>query len=95
MNKQTEFVEKISAQVVEWEVQIERLKDKAESATAEAKADYSKAAADLQLKRDRAAEKLQGIAMVSEDEWEDIKTGAEQIWDEVKGLWGETSKKPR
>lgn len=80
--------------MVEWEVQIERLKDKAESATTEAKAEYSKAAAALQLKRDRAVEKLQGIAMVSEDEWEDIKVGAEQIWDEVKWLFRETSKKP-
>lgn len=51
--------------MVEWDVQIERLKDKAESVTA------------LQLKRDLVAEKLHGIAMASDHEWEDMKDGAE------------------
>jgi hypothetical protein len=40
----------------------------------------------LQLKRDQAAIELQGISMASDDEWEDLKAGAEQIWDEVKTL---------
>ena len=86
MDKQTEFVETLSAQIVEWDVQIDRLKDQSENATVEAKLACSKAVSALQMKRDQAAEKLQGIGMVSEDDWEDIKDGAEQIWDEVKGL---------
>ena len=93
MDKQTEFVEKLSAQIVEWDVQIDRLKDQSEYATAEAKLACSKAVAALQMKRDQAAEKLQGIGMVSEDDWEDIKDGAEQIWDEVKGLLRDVTKK--
>lgn len=93
MDKQTEFVEKLSAQIVEWDVQIDRLKEQSENATAEDKLACSKAVAALQLKRDQAAEKLQGIGMVSEDDWEDIKDGAEQIWDEVKGLFRDVIKK--
>ena len=93
MDKQTEFVEKLSAQIVEWDVQIDRLKDQSENATAEAKLACSKAVSALQMKRDQAAEKLQGIGMVSEDDWEDIKDGAEQIWDEVKGLLRDVIKK--
>ena len=93
MDKQTEFVEKLSAKIVEWDVQIDRLKDQGENATAETKLAYSKAVAALQLKRDQAAEKLQGIGMVSEDDWEDIKDGAEQIWDEVKELLRDVIKK--
>ena len=85
-DKRTEYVEKLSAQMVEWDNQIERLKDKAKSAKGEAKLEFSKTSAALQGKRDQAAEKLQGIAMASDDEWEDMKDGAEQIWDEVKGL---------
>jgi len=93
MNKRTEFVEKLSAQIVEWNVQIDRLKDKAESASAEAKFEYAKTVAALQLKRDQAAEKLQGISVASDDEWEDLKTGAEQIWGEIKGLLKDATKK--
>ncbi|MBN2428829.1 MAG: hypothetical protein JXK94_10885 [Deltaproteobacteria bacterium] len=92
-DKRTEFVEKLSAQMVEWDNQIERLKEKAESATSEAKFEYSKTIAALRGKRDQAAEKLQGIAMASDDDWEDMKDGAEQIWDEVKGLFKDTFKK--
>ncbi len=93
MNKRTEFVEKLSAQIVEWNVQIDRLKDEAESASAEAKFEYAKTVAALQLKRDQAAEKLQGISVASDDEWEDLKTGAEQIWGEIKGLLKDVTKK--
>ena len=86
MDKRTEYVEKLSAQMVEWDVQIGVLKEKAENATAEEKFFYAKAITDLQLMLDQASEKLQGIAAASDDEWEELKTGAEQIWNEVKDL---------
>lgn len=86
MDKRTEYVEKLSAQMVEWDAQIDLLKDKAERATPEARFEYAKAIAALQLKRDEAAVKLQGIAAASDDEWEDLKTGTEQVWDEVKTI---------
>lgn len=86
MDKQTEYVEKLSAQMVEWDTQIERLKEKAESATAEEKFEYSRTIAALQLKRDQAAEQLLGISAAGVDDWEDMKVAAEQIWGEVRGL---------
>ncbi len=82
----TEYVEKLSAQIVEWEVQIDQLKSQAETATAQERFANSTTIAALQLKRDQASEKLQGIALASDDDWEDMKNGAEQIWDEVKKL---------
>lgn len=86
MDKRTEYVEKLSAQMVEWDVQIDQLKDKAESATPELKSDYSNAIAALQLKRDEAAVRLQGISAASDDEWEDLKTGTEHVWGEVRTI---------
>lgn len=94
MDKRTEYVEKLSAQMVEWEVQIDALKDKAEYAPSEEKFKYAKTITDLQLKLDQAAEKLQGIAAATDNEWEDLKTGAEQIWREVKALLTNTVSKP-
>lgn len=85
-DQRTKYIEKLSAQMVEWDVQIEHLKDQAEHATDEAKLAYSKTISTLQLKRNQAAEKLRGIGMASEDDWEDMKDGAEQIWGEVRGL---------
>jgi hypothetical protein len=86
MDKRTEYVENLSAQMVEWDNQIARLKDQAESATLESKTDYSQAIAALQLKRDEAAQKLQGISAASDHEWEDLKTGTDQAWDEVRTM---------
>ena len=86
MDKRTEYVEKLSAQMVEWDNQIDWLKDKAESATPESKADYSQTIAALQHKRDEAALKLQGISTAGDDEWEELKTGTEQVWGEVRTI---------
>jgi hypothetical protein len=87
MDKRTEYVEKLSAQMVEWDAQIDRLKDKAESASPEEKFEYAPIIAALQLKRDEAAVKLQGISTASNDEWEDLKTGMEQVWGDVRTIF--------
>ena len=42
MDKQTEYVEKLSAQMVEWDIQIDLLKDKSENATSPEKFEYAK-----------------------------------------------------
>ncbi|MFZ3209136.1 MAG: hypothetical protein WA140_09925 [Geobacteraceae bacterium] len=89
MDKRTEFVEKLSAQMVEWDAQIDRLKYRADTATPEAKFEYSGIIAALQLKRDEAALKLQGISSANDNEWENLKTGTEQVWDEVRTILGD------
>lgn len=93
MDEQTKYVETLSAQMVEWDVQIERLKELAESATAEEKLESSRTIAALQLKRDQAAEQLMGISAASADDWEDMKTGAEEIWDQIRELFRESHRK--
>jgi chromosome segregation ATPase len=84
MDKRTEYVEKLSAQLVEWDNQIDQLKDRVKSLAPGSNEDYSPAIEALQHKRDEAALKLQGISAASDDEWEDLKTGTEKVWDEVR-----------
>ena len=86
MDKQTEYVESLSAQMVEWDAQIDQLKDKEKSAEPGAKSEYSNSIEALQLKRDAAALKLQGIAPTSDDEWGDVKKGSENVMDEVRTI---------
>ena len=93
MDKRTEYVEKLSAQMVEWDNQIDLLKDRAKSAPPETQPDYSGAIAALQLKRDEAALKLQGISAASDDEWEDLKAGTEQLWGDFTTMLGNAIKK--
>jgi len=93
MDRRTEYVEKLSAQMVEWDAQIDLLKDMSKSATPEARFEHNNAIAALQLKRDEAALKLQGISAASDDEWEDLKTGTEQVWGEIRSILHDAIKK--
>jgi len=86
MDKQTEYVERLSAQIVEWDAQIDLLRDKAESAPSEEKSGYLNEIRALQLKRDEAALKLQGIGTTSDDQWGDVKAGSEDVMDEVRTM---------
>ena len=61
MDTRTEYVEKLSAQIVEWDAQIDQLKIKSTSATPEARLEYSSTIEALRNKRDEAALKLQNI----------------------------------
>ena len=90
MDKRTEYVETLSAQMVEWDVQIDRLKDQAKSAPPLSNYDYSSAIGRLQLKRDEAAVKLQGISSANDDEWEEMKAGTEHVWGEVRSILHDT-----
>jgi hypothetical protein len=86
MDKRTEYIESISAQMVEWDLIIDRLKDKQLSAEYGTEPGYAATIASLQHKRDQAALKLQGIPAASDDEWENVKTGSEQVMDEVRTM---------
>jgi hypothetical protein len=87
MGKRTEYVERLSAHMVEWDSQIDLIKDKAEIATPETKSEYSKAISALQHKRDEVAVKLHGISSASDDEWEGLKTGTEHALGEVRTIF--------
>jgi len=86
MDKQTEYVERLSAQIVEWDARIDQLRDKAESAPDGDKSAYAGEMRSLQLKRDEAALKLQGIAPTTDDEWGDVKNGSKNVLDEVRAI---------
>ena len=90
MDTRTAYVERLSAQMVEWDNEIERLKDKAKNSATDANAGHSEAIAALQAKRDEAAQRLQGISAASDDEWEDMKEGTEQVWGEVRSILRDT-----
>jgi hypothetical protein len=92
MDKKTAYVEKLSAEMVEWEVHIERLKEQAETASPEKKFEHSKTIAALQFKRDEAAKKLQGISLESDHEWEEFKSGTERIRGEIGNLLSDAIK---
>lgn len=87
MDKRTEYIERFSAHMVEWDSQIDLIKDMAECATPETHFEYSNAILDLLLKRNEVAVKLQGILSANDDEWEGLKTGTEHVLGEVRTVF--------
>jgi len=87
MGKRTEYAERLSAHMVEWDTQIDLVRDRAESTAPETKTEHSDAIAALQFKRDEFSVKLQGIWSATDDDWEDLKTGTEHVLSEVRTMF--------
>lgn len=86
MDTRTEYVEKLSAEMVEWDNQIDRLTERMSDTMSGIPDDYSHIIASLQRKRDEAAQKLQGVSVAGDHEWQEIKAGTDQVWGEVRTL---------
>ncbi len=86
MDDRSEYVEKLSAEIVERDTQIDRLKDGVEHAMEGAANGSATLINELQHKRDEAARKLQGISIAGDHEWEELKAGTELVWSEVRTL---------
>lgn len=84
MDKETELVEKISAQIVQWETEIDQLNYKAENGSEQERTACLEQIGVLQRKREEAQATLQGIGTESTDTVEDIKKGAHGVMDNVK-----------
>ena len=86
-DKRKAYEEKFDAQLKEWSAEIALLTAKADKAKVEAKIEYYKTIEALQGKQDTAKMKLQELRVAGDDAWEDLKTGAENVWTEVKAAF--------
>ena len=77
------FQQKLETQLKEWDAKFDALKAKAQEARAEIRADVEKQIEALAGKRAAAQAKILELRQRTEDTWEDLKTGAEKIWEEM------------
>lgn len=80
MSEKDLFVEKLKAQLDEWNSEIDKMRAKARGATADAKLKYEQQIAHLQGRRDELKTKLGEIQRSSKDAWKELKDGAEKAW---------------
>lgn len=83
-DKRKAYEEKFDAQLKEWSAEIALLNAKADTAKAEVKVEYYKTIETLQGKQETAKMKFQELMAAGDDAWEDLATGAENAWTEVK-----------
>jgi len=87
MDKRTEYVERLTAHMVEWDSQIMLLRAKSEHSLPDTKMEYSNTIAELQHKRDMLAQKLDSISSSSDDTWEELKTGTENALGDIRAIF--------
>jgi chromosome segregation ATPase len=71
------YLQKLADKIVEWDKKIDELKKQGNEAASVMKEDYTKMAADLNVKKREAEEKLKQLKGVSAEGWEELKKGAE------------------
>jgi len=64
-----------------------RLEAKAQHATADMKKKYTKELEDLQEMRGKMKEKLIELEVAGENAWEDVKEGADAVWDDLSSTF--------
>ena len=82
--KRDVYVEKLKAQLDEWNSEIDKLAAKAAQAGATAKIEYKNQMDDLRAKRDDVRDKLLTVQQAGDGAWEDLKEGLENSWEILK-----------
>jgi len=84
MQEQDVYKQKKAAQLKEWGAQIDLLEAKVENAGADIKVKGVEQLQALRKQHSAASEKMKEFGQASGEAWEQIKTTADNIWEELK-----------
>ncbi len=87
MSTRDAYVQKLKAQIDDWNADISKLEAKAGQATADARIKYEQSLNSLRAERDKADEKIEQIQESSEDAWVEFQAGAEDLWGRTKAAF--------
>jgi len=93
MSKKELYVQKMRAQLDEWEAEVDRFKAKASIASASVQLELNEEINVLKGRLEQAKTKLAEIADASEDAWESIKESVDSRWDSLKAAVSEAKAK--
>ncbi|WP_342070301.1 coiled coil domain-containing protein [Yoonia algicola] len=80
MGMKDAYVQKLQAQLDEWNAEIDKLKSKTDSAQADAKIEYYEQIDNLRQQQLEAQARLNELQNAGETAWEDLKAGVESAW---------------
>lgn len=84
MDRDKDLIERLSAQIVEWEAQMDRLQFQAESASDQQKSAHLEQLEALRQKRDEAQAQLQQLGNGEPDVGKDLAEGTRDLGNDVK-----------
>ena len=77
MNKKEAYEQKLEAQLDEWNAEIDKLRAKANKATAEARIEYDDQIKSLNAQRDTVRQRLDELKRSGAGAWEELRDGLE------------------
>lgn len=83
MSMKEAYAQKLDARLAELRAEIDRLKARADGASADAQLEYYKEIEKLRSMQDHANDKLRELQEAGDDAWEDLKLGAESAWESL------------
>ncbi|MEO9038547.1 MAG: hypothetical protein ABI265_00815 [Gallionella sp.] len=84
MEIQEAYKQKMAAQLKEWSAQIELLEARAANAGADIRVKRAEQLQELRAKQRAASDKIQELGRSSGAAWEQVKTTADKVWDDLK-----------
>lgn len=87
MEDKKSYLQKLAEQLQEWDTEIDELKVQAHLAKADAKDALQKQLDELNAKKQAAQIKLKQLQETGDEAWDDIKTGVEKSWTELRGAF--------
>jgi LPS O-antigen subunit length determinant protein (WzzB/FepE family) len=87
-----EFQKKLAARLKELDVEIAKLREKGRDLTDQAKTDWDRKMADLEMKWDAALAKLAEVRDSSAEAWKDVRNGALSVWEELDKAFRDASR---
>ena len=93
MSTRDEYIEKVKAQLDEWNSTIDKLEAKTQKEKAEVKLKYENRIKELKEKRSALQEKLKSVSEATDDAWETLKHESGKLLDDMMGTFDEKPRK--
>ena len=84
MTKQDQYIEKLKAQLDQWNAQVTQWEAKAREAQTNVRADYEKQLDAFRRQRDEALEHMRRVQSATGDAWLDLVRGADDAWSKMR-----------
>ncbi len=91
MSKRDEYVEKMKAQLDQWNAEIAKWEAKAREAQAGGRAEYDKRLEAVREQRERAMYQLRLIQSAAGDAWQDLMRGTDEAWARMREAFDKAS----
>ncbi|MCI0556010.1 MAG: coiled coil domain-containing protein [Anaerolineae bacterium] len=83
MEDKKSYLQNLTDQLHQWDVEIDELNARAGKTNAEARTEHLNEIEDLRAKKDAAQSQMKQLQAAGDDKWNDMKAGVEKSWTEL------------